>query len=198
MIKRSFDIDLPMDVKEFNFFKGNVMNVNNRENNDVVTSFLFKLPLEKEYWTECVKIELEGVIVEVRNFTFQGLEEDIFLKFSGGLSLGVNLKGLEKLPVSAFLDNRGIYPCWVAEVIFHTKVGNFLDATHPSGIKCIATEEERILGENSLNKDKLLALKAWNAASKRLGKDFLLKYDDVSAFMRAFFDKVTKVILEWG
>ena len=194
-MNKQFELDLPMDIRELSFFDGDISILNKKSVDEINTAFFFHLPPGRNYWQENIWIDYEGVNVLVNNFEVKVSKDDILFKYSEDKKIGVNSKHVDMLPLTATLDNRGEYPYWVSEVIIEKKIAYFSDPNHPSGIKCKETMEEKILGDHKTDKDKLFALKVWNMANQKLDKanrNFILKENNVTAFLHNFMDKTTK------
>lgn len=181
-MKETKGIPLQLDMGPITYFSRNVADFNLKEFE--FCTFVFALPKQSgRYWLEWRDGQLNGIAVRVRNFIVSSKDTDPFAVLLERMQVGVNLPGIDTLPLVYFSDHRGRYPAFFAEVLITVPIAYW-------------TKEEpdpEPLTGFSPDKDKLFALRVWNQAATPQDRLIQVDDEDVSLFGQFYFKRSTQI-----
>jgi hypothetical protein len=147
-----------IELHDFSITEGNGHVIAGGSEEDYVTAVHLVLPITlPPIPTGGFQTTLDGRPVAVHFRLLEDAKSDLLSIASSNLHFAAPGTGLESLPVSAFLDNRGVYPCVEAVVVFPWRIAKWIDASDAEGVKVVDDfEENQILGLPPVN-EKVMA-----------------------------------------
>ena len=192
-------ITLNFDMANMSMFSGNVRSILSGFDEDYITSVNMILPLTpNDVIPDDYLIEYQECIVCIHLQVISNVDEDLIMHLGKYWDLSMLETGAPTIPFSAFTDNRGCYPCVLANVIFPYRLATWLDAQQETGVRSdVNIDEIRVTGAPDL-KEKVIALTVLNQLlmSKGLNTPFRpITYEKVTVFEEVYLKKSSNTIL---
>lgn len=194
--KKGMELKLDFSYISFStlFPNNEELYINNKSN--IFTKIIFNLPSNQEYplGTFYLDFSTYKIVFQIRKISnFQ----DTVLTYLENSKINISGSGFPMLPVSAYSDNRGKYPCYQVTIEFPYFVSD--ENFSKENIEQFELGDCELSNENPhVKKIKVIALKLLSiffTDGKFEKKLDIVKYDEVTAFFVGYYDKNTKNLI---
>ncbi len=143
-MERKQGIALKFDIPSMSMTYGKADSILSGGSDTYVTRIDLILPFHpNDIKTGDYQEEYQGKIVDIRIKVISSLNEDPIMSMGKDWHFGAVDNGLPTtLPFSIFTDNRGKYPCVLAQLVFPYRLSTWIDPSHESGIRMDYNYEE--------------------------------------------------------
>lgn len=191
---------LNMDMNHIEFLPGDAKMITLKSKDAYITAIYFVLPIsEEEFFDTHANYNDGSEEWEVNFYKIDNEDQDPIIKVGKGMNFGTSGSGFDTLPFKVFTDNAGIYPCYLCELIFPSRVAAWADPTHETGIR-MDYDYELLAITGKQDEDKIKALILLNKifthpSYKSVKKPSTVKYNDITTFLFRYFKKASNELI---
>lgn len=195
-MKKNKNANLPFNMAYIDIPQGNIKNILYGNDNDYLTVVNFVLDFKEEKVIYGVyNFNYNNVNIELKVVKINKEDENPIMQSANKIFsiLQMHDNSIKDIPVSAFTDNRNIYPCTLISVKFPYRLSKRIDQNNENGflMEDFDPEDLEVAGFPP-SKEKVEALKVVNyflKSSQVLGFKKSLIYTDVTMFTEVYYKK---------
>lgn len=194
-------IQLDLDLAYLSYIRGDGRSIIDGAAEDYVTVIDFATPIPTD--SDCLGkylVEYEGYRVTVHLVLAEDREDDLLYELGFGISCGPPTVGMPELSYEDISDNRGKYPCVLAQLVFPYRLANWHSLSPTTKEMLVIDHEEARIAGHPKSKDKIEALKVLNRLIQKnevslISGASLIKYDEVTVYSERYFRPDSKLTL---
>jgi len=186
---RKTGIKLDMHMESAVFILGSPINICSGKNTDYYTVVDFALDvIPSNDYLGVYELGSSERPVQVQLARIDDESSDPIMRIGGDMSYGVPGCGETHLPLRAFTDNRGRYPCVLARIAFPYRLASWIDPEHESCMRMDYDYKEAQITGFPRSEDKIEALRALHTAIPQdWPAAYRPSYDEVTVYTQTYY-----------